>query len=86
MNLINILICLSKLCYVYELTIIDICILTGDEVQRLCLQLAVHQSVNSPTAVMFLSSWMTAPLYNTLNVRSRINFFCSRKFFCKIYL
>ncbi|XP_063431997.1 focadhesin-like isoform X2 [Mytilus trossulus] len=43
----------------------------GDEIQKLCLQLAVNQSIASPTAVMFLSSWMTAPLFNTLSINCK---------------
>ncbi|XP_060062505.1 focadhesin-like, partial [Ylistrum balloti] len=39
----------------------------GDEVRHLSLKLAVKQSGSSPTAAMFLTTWMTLPLLSTLD-------------------
>ncbi|KAK3602758.1 hypothetical protein CHS0354_027755 [Potamilus streckersoni] len=44
----------------------------GEEVKQLCLQIAVSQSTSAPTAAMFLSSWITPPLFNTLQEESQI--------------
>ena len=41
---------------------------SGEDSKRACLSLAVSQSASSPTAAMFLSSWLTPPLSLTLAV------------------
>ncbi|XP_052281893.1 focadhesin-like isoform X6 [Dreissena polymorpha] len=38
----------------------------GDETKKLCLQLALNVCTNSTSAALFLSSWITVPLFNTL--------------------
>lgn len=49
----------------------------GVTCQRLCLSLAISQSAASPTAAMFLSSWLTPPLVLTLDDDSRQALFSS---------
>lgn len=39
----------------------------GDKVRCLSLKLAVKQSGTAPTAALFLTTWMTLPLWNTLD-------------------
>ena len=55
---------------------------TGEKIQTLCLQLAVRQCTSSPTAALFLSSWITPPLYNTLTVStiSHLHFMIASSF------
>ncbi|KAK7480036.1 hypothetical protein BaRGS_00028769, partial [Batillaria attramentaria] len=43
----------------------------GLECQQLCLSLAMSQSASSPTAAMFLSSWLTPPLVLSLDDGSK---------------
>ncbi|KAL5004639.1 hypothetical protein ScPMuIL_018095 [Solemya velum] len=42
------------------------------DVKCLCLSLSVLQSKSSPTATMFLKSWMTPPLFNTLQEECKL--------------
>ena len=41
----------------------------GEDIQKLSLQLAIKQSTSSPSAVMFMASWLLSPLYDSLPVR-----------------
>lgn len=49
----------------------------GDECRLLCLKVAVSQIASAPTAAIFLSSWVTPPLFTTLSMASRCSLYAS---------
>ncbi|XP_048359670.1 focadhesin isoform X2 [Sphaerodactylus townsendi] len=47
----------------------------GEEIQQLCIQIAVTQSQSSQNAAMFLGMWVAPPLVYSLNMQTRIYLF-----------
>ncbi|XP_046545325.1 focadhesin-like [Haliotis rubra] len=43
----------------------------GTSVRCLCFKMAVSQSLSAPTAAMFISSWLTPPLFNSLDAECK---------------
>ncbi|XP_071110148.1 focadhesin-like [Haliotis cracherodii] len=43
----------------------------GTSVRCLCFKMAVSQSLSAPTAAMFISSWLTPPLFNSLETECK---------------
>ncbi|XP_067665779.1 focadhesin-like [Haliotis asinina] len=43
----------------------------GASVRCLCFKMAVSQSLSAPTAAMFISSWLTPPLFNSLDAECK---------------
>ena len=56
---------------IYHIQVYNRCVvllLTGAQIQSLCLQVVLHQGASSPSASLFLTSWLLPPLWDSLKV------------------
>ncbi|XP_072039048.1 focadhesin-like [Amphiura filiformis] len=49
----------------------------GEEVELLCIELAMKQCLSQPSAAMFVNSWISQPLFNGLHERSKESIYSS---------